>query len=236
MKKYLTILLLGIGLTTAAQTSGIRVGATLPVTEAFRLGAGSSAEWWMNWPLQPHRQLHLALGVQHYAGYQAGIITQHWQYSPLELIFSSNSLELNALTFASLQAGYRWESKAPWAYTLGARVGYQFHSEGFEARQQRWVAVRESSHDPLYPDLNPGLEKEERRGNSSGSGRSYTVNDHLRRYDAGLLAVVHYRITRGLEAEASYYQGFFNQWAADFEGPQPLRASAFSLGLALRLF
>ncbi len=238
MKKYLTILLLGIGLTTAAQTSGIRVGATLPVTEAFRLGAGSSAEWWMNWPLQPHRQLHLALGVQHYAGYQAGVITRHRRYMPMELLIQTTSLQLNTLTFGSFQAGYRWAPtrNSEWAFTLGARGGYQFHSEGFEARQQRFVAVRRESHDPIQPDLNPSLKKQEYSGNLRGSGTSYTVNDHLRRYDAGLFAQVHYCLFKGLEAEASWYQGLLNQWSPDFEGPAPLRISAFSLGLSIRIF
>jgi len=236
MKKYLTFIMLCIGLAATAQTSGIRVGAALPFTESFRLGNGSSAEWWVNWPIGDYRQLHMALGVQHYADYQAGIIEHHNRFGPTELIISSSQLELNALTFAALQAGYRWENKHKWAWTLGVRVGYQFHSEGFTTSQQRWYSVRRNSRNPLFPELDPGLEIKEFSGNSSSRGSNFTVNDHLRRYDAGLLVSIHYRITEGLEAEASYYQGLFNQWKSKPEGLPVMRVAAVSFGLSLRLF
>lgn len=236
MKKYLTFLTLFVALSVTAQTSGVRVGAALPFKEPFSLGAGSSAEWWVNWPIGDYRQLHLALGVQHYAGYQAGIIEHHNRFGPTELLISSSQLELNALTFATLQAGYRWENESKWAWTLGARAGYQFHSEGFTTSQQRWYSFRRNSRDPLVPELFPELEIKEFNGNRSSRGSNFTVNDYLRRYDAGLLVSLHYRITEGLEVEASYYQGLFNQWKSKSEGPPVLRVAAVSFGLSLRLF
>lgn len=236
MREYLIFSMLYVALCATAQTSGVRVGVTLPFTEPFRPGAGSSAEWWVNWPIGDYRQLHMALGVQHYAGYQAGIIEHHSRFGPTELLISSNQLELNALTFAALQAGYRWEYESKWAWTLGARVGYQFHSEGFTASQQRWYSIRRNSRDPLFPEWDPSLGGQEFNGNRSSRGSNFTVNDHLRRYDAGLLVSLHYRITEGLEAEAAYYQGLFNQWKLESENPPVLRVAAVSFGLSLRLF
>lgn len=236
MRKYLIFSMLCVALCANAQTSGVRVDAALPFTESFQPGAGSSAEWWVNWPIGDHRQIHMALGVQHYAGYQGGIIEHHSQYGPTELLISNSQLELNALTFATLQAGYRWEKESRWAWTLAARAGYQFHSEGFTTSQQRWYSFRRNSRDPLVPELFPELKIKEFNGNRSSRGSNFTVNDHLRRYDAGLLASLHYRITEGLEAEAAYYQGLFNQWKLESENPPVLRVAALSFGLSLRLF
>jgi hypothetical protein len=215
-------------------SAGVRLQFNAPVAP-FSTGHGNGGALWLNKAISKRSNLSLSLGYQHYAGLGTGYIEESERIGPTQIFRSVETSILDALSFLTIDGAYRLDAaRSPWAFSLGFRLArrVQFRGESTLQTRNRATFLEPGISLPNNVDIISNTIS----SSTTLTDRSEMLARQLNPIDAGLQLGVHYRLSKGISAEAGVYQGLLNQWLPEFKGEGGYWITAFSLGLSARIF
>lgn len=244
---FITTLLLTIIFTSLmplhGQDSGFRMGvqaqalSQLASTAPFRLSMGNSLGVWGEIPISKTSRIRLTASHRNLNGLQLSANTVYNEYVPREYRRNIRSTMLNSLQFVDLALSWNHKHKinSPWTFGLGVHTsvlhtwrGAQQTSTWSYREQYRFSA--DSASGSYW--VSAGFDIYSRQSEEESLSRTA-----FQSLDMGMQLHLSYQLSRGLELQCSYLQGFRNLFNDSlFEQDTQFYASSLALGISARLF
>lgn len=225
------------------QDKGLRIGvqaqalSQLASTAPFRLSMGNSLGIWGEIPISKTSGVRLIAAHRSLNGLQLSANTVYNEYVPREYQRNIRSTMLNSLQFVDLTLSWNYKPKITSPLTFGLGVHASFLHTWRGAQQTSTWSYREQyrfSADSASGSywVSAGFDIYSRQSEEESLSRTA-----FQSLDMGMQLHLSYQLSRGLELQCSYLQGFRNLFNDSlFEQDTQFYASSLALGVSARLF